>query len=303
MKVLIADKVAPKAVEFLNQEDIDFSFKPEITAKELVKTIPSYDALIVRSRTKVTREVIENASRLKIIARAGTGVDNIEIEACKSKKIIVVNSPKANSQSVAEHTVGLMLAFLRNYDKAFSSMKQGLWLKKKLAGQELAGKVIGIVGYGNVGRKVDGIVSAFNAQVIIYSRSYQTASLKEVFKKSDIVTLHLALTDKTKGIISKDLLSLMRQSTLLINTSRAEVIDEEALYHVLADKKIAAACLDVFWQEPLPEESKWRRLDNIILTPHIAASTKQALERASLTVVKDVMCVLRGNKPKHPVST
>lgn len=301
MSILIADKIAATALEYLKKSNIEFSCHLEITPSELLSIISKYQALIVRSRTKVTREVIANVYKLKVVARAGTGVDNIDLTACRDKKIIVVNSPGANSQAVAEHTVGLMLALLRNYPRTFSSMEEGLWLKKKLTGEELGGKVVGIVGYGNVGKKIHQLVEAFGAKVLIYSRSYHTATFKEVFKKSDIITLHLTLTDKTEGCISSDLLSLVKPTAFLINTSRAKIIDEEALYRVLADKKIAGAALDVFWQEPLEKDSKWRQLDNVILTPHIAASTSQALKRASLSVVKDVTRVLKGKKPKNRV--
>lgn len=301
MRLLISDKISDSSFSLLRDNNIDFDYLPEITPDELLTLVSKYQALVVRSRTKVTKEVIGSGINLKAIGRAGSGVDNIDIEAAREKNIIVVNAPDANSTAVAELTVGLMLSLLRMIPQAVSSMDKGLWLKKELSGSELNGKMVGILGYGHVGSRVGKIVSAFWAKVIIHSRSYQTVDYKELFKLSDIVTIHLALNKDTRGCVTKDILELMKPTTILINTSRGEIIDEEALYKHLSEKKIAGAALDVYWQEPLPPDSRWRKLDNVILTPHIAASTKEALSRASITVVEDVVRVLKGERPKNGV--
>jgi len=302
MKVLISDKISESSFSFLKENNIDFDYRPEISPPELLSVITNYQALVVRSRTKVSKEVIAAGEKLKVIGRVGSGVDNIDIGAAAKRLIIVVNAPDANSQAVAELTLGLMLALLRKLPQAFSSMKDGLWLKKELVGNELAEKTVGIIGYGRIGQKVERLVSSFGAYILVNSRSYQTVSLSELFEKSDIVSLHLALTPETKGFIGKQLLDILKPTAYFINASRGEIVDEEALYAILSQKKIAGAALDVFWQEPLGFDSPWRKLDNVILTPHIGASTQEALRRASLTVMGDIVRVLKGQKPKYQVA-
>lgn len=301
MKVLISDKISESSLQLLKDGNIQFDYLPEITPQELLLTIKNYEALIVRSRTKVSREIINAGNNLKVMGRVGSGVDNIDLEAAKEKKIVVVNAPDANSQAVAELVLGLMLSLLRKIPSADFSMKKGLWLKKELAGRELAGKTVGIVGYGHIGKKLEKIVTAFGAKVLIHSRSFQTSSLEELFEKSDIITLHLALTKETKNLINKELLEKMKLTAYLINAARAAIIDEDDLFEILTKKKIAGCALDVFWQEPLDPESRWRKLDNIILMPHLGASTREALIKGSLTVVKDIVRVLKGEKPENIV--
>lgn len=301
MKVLIADRLDEKALSFFEEKNIAVDYKPEITPEALLAIIPSYDALIVRSRTKVTKEIIGKGSTLKIIGRAGSGVDNIDVKTAQEKNIIVVNAPDANAQAVAEHTIGLILSLLRTYPKAFSSMREGLWLKKELKGSELSGKTVGIVGHGHIGKRVETSVKAFGAQTLILSRSTHTSSLSDIFSQSDIITLHIALTPETKGMITKELLEKMKSTAYFINTSRGEIVDENALYEIIFSGKIAGTALDVFWEEPLPSDSKWRKLPNVILTPHIGAATHEALKRASLTVAEDIVNVLKGGKPQNPV--
>lgn len=303
MKVLISDKISQSAIDLLKGNKIDFDYLPEISGEELLKTIPQYHALIVRSRTKVTKEIILAGKNLKIIGRVGTGVDNIDVAICKQHKILIVNAPDANSQAVAELTLGLMLSLLRHIPKAASSMKDGLWLKKELGGSELSGKTVGIVGYGHIGKKVELLACSFGAHTLIYSRSHKTATLLELFAKSDIVTLHIAMTAETKAMVGGKLLALMKPTAILINASRGEIIDEGALYKVLSEKKIAGAALDVYSQEPLPIDSDFRKLDNVILTPHIGAATREALEKASIAVVNDIINTINGGRPRNQVKT
>lgn len=301
MKVLISDKINEFVFTSFQLKNIDYDYLPEITPQDLLLKIKDYQALIVRSRTKVTKEIISAGQNLKIIGRVGSGVDNIDTEAAKSRKIIVVNAPDANSQAVAELTIGLILSLLRHIPKAVTSMKNGLWLKKELGGSELSGKTVGIVGYGHVGKKIESIMRAFGAHPLIYSRSFQTSTLDHLFEVSDFVTLHLTLSPKTKGLVDGKLLGMMKPTAYLINASRGEIIDEEALYDILDNDKIAGCALDVFWQEPLPVDSRWRKLDNVILTPHIGASTKEALKKGTETVIQDIITVLKGGKAKNQV--
>jgi len=299
MKILISDKINETSLIKLKENGIGYDYLPEITPQELIVSIQVYNGLIVRSRTKVTKEVIRKGNNLKVIGRVGSGVDNIDIMEAKKKNILVVNSPGANSQAVSELTVALILSFLRKLDKAYPSMKNGLWLKKELTGSELCGKTVGIIGYGNIGKKVEKILKAFGAEVLIYSRSYKTKELQEIFQISDIITIHLPLNKDTKGFISDEKLAGMKKTAFLVNTSRGEIIDENALLEMVSEGKIAGCALDVYSKEPLPIESPWRKLENVILTPHIGASTREALRKGSTTVIEDIVSILKGKQPKN----
>jgi len=278
-RVLIADKIDEKILTSLKQESIFFNYQPEINSKDLLKIISLYQGLIVRSRTKVTEEVIKAGKNLQVIGRVGSGLDNIDVVSAKKHKIKIVNASDSNTNAVAELTIALILSLLRNLSKAHTSMSQGLWLKKELIGLELSGKTVGIIGYGHIGKKVAKLVRSFGAQIYFYSRSKKNTSLKNLFQKSDIISLHLPLTSQTEKLVNKKFLSLMKPTSFLINSGRGEVIDEKDLYDFLVTKKIAGAALDVFWQEPLPPNSPWRKMPNVILTPHIGASTNEALKK------------------------
>lgn len=290
--VLIADKIDKGVIDQIKNTKISFDYQPEITPSDLLKIIPNYQGLIVRSRTKVTAEVIDQGYNLKIIARVGSGLDNVDLIETKKRKIAVINTPESNSESVAELTLGLVLSLFRKFPLAFKSMSQGLWLKKELKGEEIEGKKVGIIGYGHIGKRLAKIFAAFGAKVDYFSRSKKTNSLKYIFKHSDIITVHLPLNNQTKNLINKDLLFLMKPTGYFINTSRGGVVEEKILFKMLQEKKITGAALDVFWQEPLPPVSPWRKLSNVILTPHIAASTNEALKKGTQTVVDDMIKIL-----------
>lgn len=290
--VLITDKIDQSVIGQIKNSKIVFDYRPEITPEELMKIIPHYEGLIVRGRTKATKDVIDKGGNLKVIGRAGSGLDNIDVAAAKKKKIKVINAPEGNTNAVVELTLTLMLTLLRNLASAYSSMGQGLWLKKELAGSELAGKTVGVVGYGHIGKKVATLVKKFGAHVFFYSRSAKNSSLENIFKNSDIISLHLPLTTQTNNLIDKKFLSLMKPTAFLMNTGRGKTVNEEDIYQALSEKKIAGAALDVYWQEPLPPDSRWRKLQNVILTPHLGASTKEALTRATEIVVNKVINIL-----------
>jgi len=296
--VLIADKVDKGVIDQIkNPDKFSFDYQPEIIPQDLVKIIPNYQGLIVRSRTKVTQEIIDKGHNLKVIGRVGSGLDNIDVAEAKKRKIVIVNSPESNSEAVAELTLALILSLLRKLSLAYSSMSNGLWLKKDLKGEELEGKKVGVVGYGHIGKTVVKLLTAFGTKVDYFSRTDKTNSLKYIFKHSDIVTIHLPLTNETKNFVNNKLLSLMKPTSFLINTSRGAVIEEKILLKMLQEKKIAGAALDVFWQEPLPPGSPWRKLSNVILTPHIAASTSEALKKGTETVINEIKNIL-GKKTK-----
>lgn len=291
--ILIADKIDKSVIDQIKNPNKNFfNYQPEVTPQELIKIISNYQGLIVRSRTKVTQEVIDNGHNLKVIGRVGSGLDNIDVKEAKKRKIVVINSPESNSETVTELTLGLILSLLRKLPLAYSSMATGLWLKKDLKGEEIEGKKVGIVGFGHIGKRVARILTAFGAKVDYYSRTKKTNSLKYIFKNSDIITIHLPLTNETKNLVNNKLLSLMKPNSFLINTSRGGVVEEKALFKMLQEKKIAGAALDVFWQEPLPPTSPWRKLPNVVLTPHIGASTREALKKGTKTIIDEIIKIL-----------
>lgn len=287
--ILIADKVDKNVIDQIKNPKFTFNYQPEITPQDLIMTIPNYEGLIVRSRTKVTQEVIDRGHNLKVIGRVGSGLDNIDVLEAKKRKIAVINSPESNSEAVTELTIGLILSLLRKLPLAYSSMNSGLWIKKELKGEEIEGKKVGVVGFGHIGKRVAKILTAFGAKVDYYSRTEKTNSLKYIFKHSDIISVHLPLNNTTKNLVNNDLLSLMKPTSFFINTSRGGVVEEKPLFKLLQEKKIAGAALDVFWQEPLPPTSPWRKLSNVILTPHIAASTGEALKKGTKTVIDEII--------------
>ncbi len=290
--VLITDKIDKSVIDQIKNPKISFDYQPEIIPQDLIKIIPNYQGLIVRSRTKATKEIIDRGSNLKVIGRVGSGLDNIDVKEAKKRRIIIVNSPESNTEAVAELTLTLILSLLRKLSLAYSSMSDGLWLKKELSGNELFGKKVGIIGYGKIGKKVAKLLTAFGAKVDYFSRAKKTNSFKYIFKHSDIITVHLPLTNETKNLVNNKLLALMKPTSFFVNTSRGGVVEEKTLFKMLQEKKIAGAALDVFWQEPLLPQSPWRKLSNVILTPHIAASTSEALEKGTETVINDVIKIL-----------
>ncbi len=292
VNILITDKVYKSVIDQIRNPKFSFDYQPEITPQDLIKVISNYQGLVVRSRTKVTQEVIDKGHNLKVIGRVGSGLDNIEVKEAKKRKIAIVNSPGSNSEAVAELTLALILSLLRKLSLANSSMGAGLWLKKDLKGEELEGKKVGIIGYGHIGKRVAKLLMVFGVKVDYFSRSQKTNSLKYIFKNSDVITIHLPLTNETKNFVNNKLLSLMKPNSFLINTSRGGVVEEKALLKVLQEKKIAGAALDVFWQEPLPPTSPWRKLSNVILTPHIGASTREALKKGTKTVIDGIIKIL-----------
>ena len=284
-KVLISDSLDNIASEILIKNNISVDTKTNLSPEELKKIIDNYDGLIIRSATKVRKDLIDSLSNLKIIGRAGAGVDNVDVEAAKNKNIIVMNTPGGNTNATAEHTIGLIFALLRKITAANETTHKGLWEKKKLKGNEIKGKKIGIVGFGNVGKRVAEISNVLGMKVSIFSSYFETikdsfpeynsCSIDEIIKDSDIISFHCKPNKDGNPIMNKNHLSLMKKNCIIINTARGNLVDEDDLKNALEKKEIKGAALDVFKNEPL-EESGFYNLDNIILTPHIAASTDEA---------------------------
>ena len=282
---------------------------------ELVKVIGEYDALMVRSQTKVTKRIIEAGKNLKIIGRAGVGVDNIDVEAATEKGIIVVNSPDGNTIAASEHTIALMLAVSRNIVPAAVSTKDAKWNRDKFTGNELLGKTLGVMGFGRIGRKVVHIALAIGMKVIVYDpfateeivqkagAVYET-SLDEFLPKLDYLSLHIPKTPETNNIINKDNLCKMKNTAIIINCSRGGLVNEEDLKNALENGTIAAAAVDVFVNEPKIETCPLveYKKDNLILTPHLGASTKEAQINVALDVAKQIKQVLSGGYTESAVN-
>jgi len=292
-KVLVADPLDPEAFEELKSiPELEATLKSGMDEEELIGTIPDFHALVVRGATKATKNVIDAASSLELIVRAGIGLDNIALEAAQEKGIQVANTPAATSISVAEHTFGLMLATVRNHGKANLSMKEHKWEKKLLSGTELYGKTLGIIGIGRIGQEVARRAIAFGMKVIAYDvieaqtdLDINQVPLEELLTQADLVTLHLPLTEKTKHMISDEEFEKMKDGVILINASRGGTVDEKALLNALEAGKVRAAALDVFEKEP-PDEFSLIDHPNIIATPHIGAAAKEGQKRAGKEVVQ-----------------
>jgi len=289
MKVLVAAPLHEKAIQVLKDAGLEVIYEEYPDEDRLVELVKDVEAIIVRSKPKVTRRVIESAPKLKVIARAGVGLDNIDVEAAKEKGIEVVNAPAASSRSVAELAVGLMFSVARKIAFADRKMREGVWAKKEAMGIELEGKTIGIIGFGRIGYQVAKIANALGMNILLYDPYPNEERAKEVngkfvdletlLKESDVVTIHVPLVESTYHLINEERLKLMKKTAILINTSRGPVVDTNALVKALKEGWIAGAGLDVFEEEPLPKDHPLTKFDNVVLTPHIGASTVEAQEK------------------------
>ncbi|MGI0020692.1 MAG: hydroxyacid dehydrogenase [Nitrososphaera sp.] len=302
-RVLVCDSIDQAGIDSLKRAGLVVDYKPEIKPAELVAAARDYDVIIVRSRTKVTKEVID-ASSAKIIARVGVGLDNVDVKAAEAKKIRVINAPEAASIAVAELAIGLMIALARSIPRADSENKKGNWIKKDLMGTQLSGKYLGIVGVGNIGRNIGRMAKALRMNLIGYdtypiSREFVSETgmvvtdLNTLLESSDFITCHVPSTPETKHMFNADRFARMKPTAYLVNTSRGEIIDENALYEALKANRLAGAALDVFEVEP-PTNKLLVGLQNVICTPHIGAQTREAQELASIVIAEKVIQMLRG---------
>ncbi|MGB9788791.1 MAG: hydroxyacid dehydrogenase, partial [Dictyoglomus turgidum] len=275
-KLLVSDPIAEVGLNKL-KEFFEVNYTPGLPKDELLNIIQDYVALVVRSETKVTKDVIERAKNLKVIGRAGVGVDNIDVEEATRKGILVINAPEGNTIAACEHTIGLMLAISRKIPQAFSLLRQGKWERKSFIGNELYGKTLGLVGLGRIGSEVAKRAKSFKMRVIAYDPFISPEKAKELdvelysdlpalLKEADYVSLHLPLTQDTKNLIGKKELEMMKPTAYLINCARGGLVDEDALYEILKEKKIAGAALDVFKNEPINPDNPLLTLDNVVLT-------------------------------------
>ena len=310
MRVLVADPIAPEGIEILKKHaevDVKTGLKPE----ELISIIGEYEGLMVRSETKVTAKVIEAGKKLQVIARAGVGIDNIDVEAATQRGIVVVNAPTANTMAAAEHSIALMLALARHIPQAHDSLRSGAWKRQNFVGVEVRNKTLGIVGLGNVGSEVARRVQGFQMRVLAYdpyvSPEYarnlrvELVPLDQIIREADFITLHLPLTPQSKNMIGAKELSIMKPTVRIINCARGGLIDEQALDQALRDGKVAGAALDVFAQEP-PKDSPLLKNERVIVTPHLGASTQEAQANVAIDAAEQIISVLNGQPVRYAVN-
>jgi len=312
LKVLVMDGVTEEGLTPLRKEkNIEVVIGKPMDEGELVSTIGGFDALIVRSATKVTENVFKAGGRLKIVGRAGVGVDNIDIEAATRRGVLVVNAPDGNTIAAAEHTIAMMLALARNIPQAAAKMREGIWDKKSFTGIELRGKILGIIGLGRIGMAVAKRAHALEMEVIAYdpymspekadTLSVELLSLEEIFKRADFITIHAPKTKDTISLINDQAFSLMKDGVRIVNCARGGVINEDALYKAMLSGKVAGAALDVFEVEPATD-SPLLKLPNFIATPHLGASTKEAQINVAIDVSKEIVDVMNGRLAKNAVN-
>jgi D-3-phosphoglycerate dehydrogenase len=301
VKVVVAAPIHPDAIKMLEDAGFEVVYREYPSVDELKSLVRDADALVVRSKPKVRKDVIDAGSKLKAIARAGVGLDNIDVEEAKKRGIAIFNAPAAPSRSVAELAIGLIIAVTRKIAYADRSLREGRWVKKECLGTELNGKTIGIVGFGRIGREVAKIARyGLGMRVIFYdvveppqdvvkALDAVRLDLDEVFRRADVVSLHVPLLDSTYHLVNESRLKLMKKTAILINTSRGGIIDTDALIKALREGWIAGAGLDVYEEEPLPEGHPLTKLNNVVLTPHIGASTVEAQARAGVEVASKLV--------------
>ncbi len=302
--VLICDEVDPILNKILVDNGLKVSYEPMITAEQIKETIGQYNIVIVRSRTKLTKELIEKADNCKIIARVGVGLDNIDEEAAKTKNIRVINAVEGAMNAVAELVLGLMLSLARQTARGDREIRNGNWLKKELKGTELRGKYLGIIGLGNIGKRLGRLARALNMNIIGYDVipideefskevGLMKADLNTLLQSSDYISIHVPLLDSTYHLLDAQKMSTMKKTAKIINTSRGGVVDEDALYDAIKNGTLGGAALDVFEKEPATG-NKLAELDNVILTPHIGAQTKEAQSLAANVIAEKIIQILRG---------
>ncbi len=289
-KILISDKIFEEGIKLLEEKGYQITRAWDMPKSELPKIISEYDVLIVRSATKVKGELLDNAKKLRVIGRAGEGLDNVDYGKANALGIALVNTPHVSYMSVAELTMGYLLALARGIVQGNTSLKQGKWEKEKLIGTEVNGKTLGVIGCGYIGKTVERLAMSLGMKVLpveecVYDRF---VPLGEMLPQADFITIHVPLTPHTKHMISTKEFNLMKTGVMLIDCSRGGVVDQEALYQALVSEKVAGAALDVFEEEP-PKNSKLLTLDNVIATPHIGAQTREAQLRASILIAKAVI--------------
>jgi D-3-phosphoglycerate dehydrogenase len=311
MRIIITERIAQAGIDLL-KERADVDVRLGIERQELLKIIPDYHAIIVRSNTNVDRELMNRAKNLKVVGRAGNGIDNIDLDTATEKGVLVVNTPESNSISAAEHTIGMMLTSLRNTARASAFIKSGNWGRNQFKGNELNGKTVGIIGFGRIGALVATRLQAFNVKIIAYDPyiteerfahygAERKTELKDLLMEADIITVHTPRTDETFGMIGDSEIELMKDGVRLVNCARGGIIQEKALLKALENGKVASAALDVFEEEPCPNNPLFK-YDNVVVTPHLGASTVEAQDNVGTTIATQVLDALDGKLVTNAVN-
>ncbi len=312
MKILISDKMSNKVEDVFKSKQIDYDIKTGMSPEELKEVIDQYDGILIRSATKLTSDILADCKNLKVIGRAGVGVDNVDLDQATKNKILVMNTPLGNLEATAELSVGLMFSLMRNIHLANDSTHQGKWEKPKFIGTELKGKTLGIVGYGNIGQRVAEICSTIGMNIITNSKSAsdedlsrfkaKKVSTEQLIKEADIVSIHTKLNDETKYMFNKETLSTMKPTSVIINCARGGLINEADLKDALNNEVIAGAAIDVYENEPATDNVMFGA-KNLLLTPHLGASSKEAQSNVAIDVANQVADFLIDNKIVNNVNS
>lgn len=310
--ILVSDPLSEHGIQaLLEAEDVHVDKNTELSPEELIDAIPNYDALLVRSQTQVTAEVLEAAQKLKVVGRAGVGVDNIDLDEATNNGVVVVNAPDGNTISAAEHTMAMMMATARRIPQAYSSLSAGQWDRKAFRGVELNDKTLGVIGFGRIGTEVAKRAQAFHMQIVAYDPflsqeraqklGIEKATVDEVCSRADFLTVHTPMTKETRHLIGHEQFQNMKDGVRVVNCARGGIIDEEALYEAIRGGKVAGAALDVFEAEP-PTDSPLLNLPEVVVTPHLGASTEEAQENVAVSVSEEILQVLRDEPFKNAVN-
>ncbi|SLM28997.1 D-3-phosphoglycerate dehydrogenase [Desulfamplus magnetovallimortis] len=305
MKVLVSDKMGEAGLDiFRNEEGIELDVKTGLSPEELKEIIGQYDGLAIRSATKVTSDIINAATNLKVIGRAGIGLDNVDIPAATQKGIAVMNTPGGNTRTTAEHAIAMMMSLTRNIPQGTATLKQSLWEKKNLQGRELFDKTLGLIGFGNIGSIVASLAQGLKMKVIIFDPNvtcehieksgYECVTLEELYQRSDYITIHVPKLESTTNLLNKAAFEMMKQGVMIINCARGGIIHEGDLYDAIVSGKVAGAALDVFETEP-PKGNPLLTLDRVIATPHLGASTQEAQTNVAVAVANQIIAYLKYN--------
>ena len=310
-KVLIADNVADVVFDIFNKNNIPYEQKVGLTEEELAEEIKNYEGLVIRSAVTVTKKILENANNLKVIGRPGVGVDNVDLQTATDKKIVVMNTPLGNVQATAELTMGIIHSLLRKIHLANQSMHNKKWEKKNFVGSELFGRTIGIIGFGNVGKKISEFSHAYGMKVLVNSASLSkdnektykvsNSSFEELIKVSDIITFHNKLSEKSKYMINSESLKLIKHDAIVVNCARGGVVNEDAVKQALLNNELGGYGCDVYENEP-QKDSIFAGMKNVVMTPHIGAGTKEAQEKVAVQIAEQISNFFNNNEITNQVN-
>lgn len=311
-RILVSDSLSDEGLNILKSAGFQVDHKPEISQEDIAKEIENYDALVIRSRTTVTPEIIKNGKNLKVVGRAGVGLDNVDVATATQHGVIVMNTPGGNTVSTAEHTMAMLTSLARSIPQADRSMHEGRWDKKKFVGVELFGKTLGICGMGRIGSEVVKRALAYGMKVLAYDPFINEEAVKrlgvtkatvdEICQNADFITVHSPLNAQTRNLLNKERFAMMKKGVRVLNCARGGIVDEQALLEGLQNGTVAGAALDVFEVEPLPADHPFRSMDNVIMTPHLGAATSEAQEGVAREIAEQIVEVLQGKMIRNAIN-